>query len=146
MSNNKMNDQFAGDIHSYILIKYNSIKNHHINTYYFPNINDAYKYVVDNYKVTSSDFLESYKQYLNGSHFKNGHGMYIPHNYVFEFEYEGVLYELYGITQGSKYILATFNTESNLIGCIKGFDCYEDAKYEKDVEQETYAIIISLDI
>jgi len=54
-----MEEIFNDDKNSYILYRYDTL-----NTCYFVNIKDAYKYINNNYDIKLEDFLESYNKYL----------------------------------------------------------------------------------
>ena len=77
--------------------------------------------------INEEELKQSYLDFLSGNHIKNGHYMLFPKNYIFSFEYQNNLYELYAINKYSKYVLLTFNIETKLIGCVKDFSNYDNA-------------------
>ena len=119
------------DNDSYILCKYDTKNNITMNTCFYKNIIDTYYYIMDNYDfIKSKDFLENYDKYLLRNNVKNCNNMLFPKNYVFSFEHENNLYELFRIKIDSEYVLLIFNLETNLIESVEGFDNYENAMYE----------------
>ena len=135
-----MEDTFYNDNNSYVLCRYDVKNNLNTNICYFSKINYAYKYIINNYNIIKSDdFLESYEKFLLGIHFANGHNMLIPKNYVLSFIFHDYLYELYGITENAEYVLLIFNTGTNLIGYVEGFNNYESAIFiMKEEYKEVY--------
>jgi len=113
---------FNDDKNSYLCCKYNTKNILNLHTIYFANIKDAYKFINNNYDIKLKDFLESYNIY---THFQKND---FPKNYVFSFEYENNLYELYKIEYNCNYVLILFNIETNLIGYVGSFNNYDDAE------------------
>jgi hypothetical protein len=128
------------DNHGYILCKYNSNNLLETNVCFFLSIDDVYKYFSNKFNfIEEEELKESYLNYLNGDHFRNGHCMLFPKNYVFSFEYENNLYELYAINENSEYVLLTIEMGTELIGSIKGFSTYKDAlKQMKEYYYEVF--------
>lgn len=135
-----MEDTFNDDNYSYVLCRYDVKNNLKTNICYFSKINDAYKYIINNYNIIKSDnFLESYEKSLLEIHFQNGHNIYIPKNYVLSFVFDDYLYELYRIIENVEYVLLIFNTETNFIGYVEGFNNYESAIFKmKEEYKEVY--------
>ena len=131
---------FVNDSNSYLLCRYKIGNILEMNTIFFLTINDTYKYIIDNFNmIKPDDFYDSYLNYINGTHVKNGHNMLFSEDYVFSFEHKNYAYELYRIDKNSKYALLIFNIGMNLIGSIEGFDEHEDAvKQMKKVYIETF--------
>lgn len=58
-----------------------------MNTIFFLTINNTYNYILDNFNMIKPDnFCDSYLNYINGTHVKNGHNMLFSEDYVFSFE------------------------------------------------------------
>jgi hypothetical protein len=131
----EFSNDFNNDSNNYILFRYNKKNILTANICFFLNIGDSYEYIINNFDfIDRKDFLLSYQNYI-----KNVHNILFPKNYVFSFEYDDNIYELYRIDKDSNYVLILFSIETQLIGYVKGFEKYTDAieKMKKEY-RETY--------
>lgn len=126
-------DEFKDDFNNYLLFRYNKKNILMANICFFLNIGDSYEYIINYFDfIDRKDFLQSYLNYI-----KNKNNML--KDYVFSFEYDDNIYELYRIDKDSNYVLIIFDDETQLISYIKGFVKYTDAieKMKKEY-RETY--------
>ena len=110
---------FVNDSNSYLLCRYKISNILEMNTIFFLTINNTYNYILNNFNMIKPDvFCDSYLNYINGTHIKNGHNIIFSEDYVFSFEHNNYAYELYRIDKNSKYALLIFNIGMNLIGSL----------------------------
>jgi len=132
--------EFNNALNSYLLCRYDKNNSLTMNTCFFSTINDAYEHIMTNFNfIKSKNFLESYDDYLNNNHIKNGHNMLFPKDYVFSFEYDKSIYELYKIIKNSNYVLLIFDISTQLVGYTQGFDTHSNALEKMKIEyRETF--------
>ena len=126
-------DDFNNDSNNYLLFRYNKKNILTANICFFLNIEDSYEYIINYFDfIDRKDFLKSYQNYI-----KNENNML--KDYIFSFEYDDNIYELYRIDKDSNYVLILFSVETQLISYVKGFEKYTDAieKMKKEY-RETY--------
>ena len=111
------------DNYSYILCRYNSDNLLETKISCFSEINNVYEYLKTQFNFLDEDaFQQNHLNYVN---------TYITpkiilRNYIFSFESQNYLYELYIIDINSSYALLTFNKE-NLIDSVETFDSHDNA-------------------
>lgn len=131
-------NKFKDDFNNYLIFRYDLKNILTANISFFSNIKVLHEYIINYFDfINNKDFLESYDNYIKNNHTKNGHNMLFPKDYVFSFEYDNNMYELYRIDKNSNYVLFMFNIETQLIGYVKGFDNYNDAIEKMKNEYKT---------
>jgi hypothetical protein len=116
-------NDFNNDSNNYLLFRHNKKNILTANICFFMNIGDSYKYIINNFDfIVRKDFLLSYQNYI-----KNEHNILFSKKYVFSFEYDDNIYELYRIDKDSNNVLLLFSIETQLICYVKGFEKYTDA-------------------
>jgi hypothetical protein len=131
---------FSTDTNSYIVCRHSVSNISDLNILSFRTIQKVYKYVTKKMRfIAPTEFMKCYRDYLEGTHVKNGHNVLFSPDFVAEFQHKGSQYEIYRIDKDSKCAVAIFIHELSIIGSVRGHKKRDDSiAYMKDEYNKIY--------